>query len=239
MISGPIKSHSIPKLVTERLIEMIVNGQLPRGSTLPPERELCETLGVSRIALREATQVLKALGVLDSSPGRGTVVVRSAPYAAFESLSLLIGLSDQAVLHVVEARRVLEAAAVRLATERVEKQDLDDLRASLARQAKATGDQRGFSEEDMYFHRTLVAAAGNPVLLQMLDGVAKTLWSARLRTAEIPGRLQKALGYHTRLVEMVERKDAAGAERVLLEHLDDIAADIATQQQEGRSENEG
>jgi DNA-binding FadR family transcriptional regulator len=227
VITGRITSHSLPKLVTERLIDLIAGGQLPPGSTLPPERELCETLGVSRIALREATQVLKALGVLDSSPGRGTVVVKSAPYAAFEQLSLLLGLSTDAMLHVLEARRILEAAAIRLAAERATEAHLTELRAILKRQADALDDRKRFSEEDMAFHRTIISAAQNPILLQMLDGVARPLWSVRLRTAEIPGRLQKALGYHTRLVRALSKHDADAAERILLQHLDDIAADVA------------
>lgn len=227
--SAPIETASLPKLVMRRLVDMIASGELPQGSRLPTERQLCETLGVSRIALREATQVLKMLGVLDSSPGRGTIVARSAPYAAIQLMSLLVGISRDALLHLVEARRVIEAAAARLAAERVDEVELEAMEACLIRQRGALDDPIRFSDEDMTLHRTMVTAAHNPVLLQMLDAVAGSLWSSRLQTARIPGRLEKALGFHTRLVAALREHRPAKAEEVLLAHLDDLATDIGSQ----------
>jgi DNA-binding FadR family transcriptional regulator len=231
--TAPIAADSLPKLVMERLIDMIASGELGHGARLPTERQLCETLGVSRIALREATQVLKMLGVLDSSPGRGTIVSASAPYAAIQLMSLLVGTSRDALLHLIEARRVIEAAAARLAAQRADDAELDTMEACLERQHAALGDPVRFSEEDMVLHRTMVAAGHNPVLLQMLDAVARSLWSARLQTGTIPGRLEKAYGFHSRLLAALRQHRPALAERVLLEHLDDLAADIVATRQLG------
>jgi GntR family transcriptional regulator, transcriptional repressor for pyruvate dehydrogenase complex len=226
-----IASPSLPRLVTERLVDMIVDGELPPGSILPTERELCEMLGVSRIALREATQVLKALGVLASSPGRGTVILDSAEHAAFEQLSLLLRLSQQAMLDVLEARRILEAAAVRLAAQRATEAELAVLDDSLRRQELLLDEPAAFVEEDGRFHRTIVTAARNRILLQMLDGVARTFWSARRRTTTAPAGRAGALQRHRRLVSALRARDPNRAEGMLLEHLDAVAADIAANHQ--------
>lgn len=232
MSATPIASDSLPKLVIDRLIEMMMSGELPQGAKLPTEKELSESLGVSRIALREATQVLKVLGVLESSPRRGTTVVRSAPYAAIQQVSLLVGLHGEALLHLVEARRVLESAAARLAAQRATEDELRTMERCIERQAEALDDPIRFSEQDMLLHRTMVAASRNPVLLRMMDGVARSLWASRKRTAEIPGRLEKALAFHRRLLTALRSRDPDAAERVLRAHLDDLSADISAQGQE-------
>lgn len=54
--------------------EHIASGALRAGSRLPPERELCQQLGISRVTLRKALQALVEDGALASSHGRGWYV---------------------------------------------------------------------------------------------------------------------------------------------------------------------
>lgn len=53
----------------------IDRGALPKGSRLPPERELCQSLGISRVTLRRALAQLVEDGVLGASHGRGWYVI--------------------------------------------------------------------------------------------------------------------------------------------------------------------
>ncbi|NLP82163.1 FadR/GntR family transcriptional regulator, partial [Acinetobacter baumannii] len=57
--------HSIPSSVAQALQQRILSGEYPSGSRLPPQRELAESLGVSRASLREALTVLETLGLVD------------------------------------------------------------------------------------------------------------------------------------------------------------------------------
>ena len=66
--------HSIPSSVAQALQQGILSGAYPSGSRLPPQRELAESLGVSRASLREALTVLETLGLVDILPSRGVVV---------------------------------------------------------------------------------------------------------------------------------------------------------------------
>ncbi|SNT60767.1 GntR family transcriptional regulator [Asanoa hainanensis] len=58
--------------------EQIATGALKPGSRLPPERELCERLGISRVTLRKALTTLVEEGALSSSHGRGWYVAAGA-----------------------------------------------------------------------------------------------------------------------------------------------------------------
>lgn len=58
--------------------DQIATGALNAGSRLPPERELCERLGISRVTLRKALTTLVDEGILSASHGRGWYVAPSA-----------------------------------------------------------------------------------------------------------------------------------------------------------------
>lgn len=69
-------STAIPLYVqiAESLLEQIESGALPPGSRLPSERALSERLGVNRMTLRQALDVLSRQGLLDRRQGNGTYI---------------------------------------------------------------------------------------------------------------------------------------------------------------------
>ncbi|HWQ30711.1 MAG TPA: PLP-dependent aminotransferase family protein, partial [Negativicutes bacterium] len=60
--------------IKNQLRDMIISGELPSGHTLPPERSLCEMLGVNRTTVVKAYHELKADGLAEARVGRGTIV---------------------------------------------------------------------------------------------------------------------------------------------------------------------
>ncbi len=229
----PIRSKSVPDLIIDRIVEMIALGELPPGATLPAERVLADELGVSIIALREATRVLKTLGVLGAAPRRGTVVLPNAAYAQFEQLGILMALGERTMSNLVEARSIVEGRAVRLAAERATREEIDEIRRILERQQLALGDVVRFPLEDEAFHRATVAAAHNPILVTVLDGMRHPLRVLRQQTALLPGRLEKAIKYHGRLVDAIAQGDPDAAERALLDHLEDVETDVKSRLDQG------
>ena len=63
--------------VREDLLHKIQSGQWGPDFKMPPERELCETYGVSRITVRKALDDLQNEGYLDRVQGKGTFVRRA------------------------------------------------------------------------------------------------------------------------------------------------------------------
>src|SRR3954453_21085643 len=62
-----------------RIKKMIVSGQLKPGERLPREADLAETLGLSRISLREAVRALALINILDVRKADGTYVTSLDP----------------------------------------------------------------------------------------------------------------------------------------------------------------
>jgi DNA-binding FadR family transcriptional regulator len=227
------RKKAVSELVMDRIVEMIAAGELVPGMVLPTERELAQQLGVSIVALREATRVLKILGVLHSVPRRGTVVLPGVEYAQFEHLGILLGLSVQATAHVVEARSIVEGHAVRLAAMRATKEELAEMRRILKRQQNLITDVVRYPQEDEAFHRVTVVAAHNPILVTVIDAIRPQLRIVRQQTALLPLRLGKAMTYHTRLVDAIAAHDPDAAEAALLDHLEDVSTDVKARLEKG------
>lgn len=94
----------------EAILHDISTGALVAGSRLPPERELCTRLNISRVTLRKALLKLVDDGVLTASHGRGWYVA-AAPHADWPNS--LESFSETAQrLGLVASSRVLHASVI-------------------------------------------------------------------------------------------------------------------------------
>ncbi len=67
----PVSYHTLAESTAAKLTASILDGTLPPGTQLPPERELINQLGVSRATLREALKSLEENHLIESRPGVG------------------------------------------------------------------------------------------------------------------------------------------------------------------------
>lgn len=77
--TGFDRSVDIPlyRRIEKDLLTQIVEGRLEPGQMVPPERELCDHYGVSRITVRRAIRELETTGYVQRRQGKGTFVSRS------------------------------------------------------------------------------------------------------------------------------------------------------------------
>ncbi|MDI6881030.1 MAG: FadR/GntR family transcriptional regulator [Desulfitobacteriaceae bacterium] len=159
--------------IVEELMRMIQYGHYVQGDRLPSENELAKMFGVSRSPVREALSVLTASGMIESRQGGGSYVK-----AAFEG-PVLQPLVDKVMdlkdtLYLLEMRQMLEPGAAALAAQRRDELDLENIKETLIRFGDVSGDDKAIGEEeDFAFHRALVVAAHNPILLDIVDYVSK------------------------------------------------------------------
>jgi len=96
--------------------DMIVSGALAPGDRLPPEKELSESLGLSRSSLREAVKALEFIHVLDVRRGDGTYVTSLEPQLLLEAMTFVVDIhQDSSILELFAVRRLLEPAAAAMA----------------------------------------------------------------------------------------------------------------------------
>ena len=166
---GSALSHQ----VIARLRQQITSGTWAVGSRIPTEPELVAQLGVARNTVREAVRALAHNGLLDIRQGSGTWVIATSELAGV--MQRRFAAADPA--HVAELRGTLEAAAAGFAARRRTADDLRRLDDLLARreQAWASGDRDTFVDADSAFHRAVVAASHNEVLIELYADLGQVI----------------------------------------------------------------
>jgi DNA-binding FadR family transcriptional regulator len=150
------------------LRHMIATGRLVAGQRIPPEKDLCEELGVSRGSLREAVRMLAALRVIEPRHGSGTYVSQLRPEDIVGSLSLTVDLLPlTGLLEMYEIRRVLESHAAAQAAARLTPETLRTIFERIEAM-EATEDPSNVSALDHSFHSEIARIGGNPTLESLL-----------------------------------------------------------------------
>ncbi len=207
-------------------MDMVISGGLDPGERLPPERELCSRLGVSRTVVREALNLLEARGLISIEHGRGAVVSSGGPRAVRDTLELLLRVQPKTLWELLEIRKILEVGVAGLAAERARPEDVKAMRFQLDRMRDAIKLPEGYVDADVEFHALLARGARNDVLLTMLEPVVELLRASRRVSAALPGRALRALGEHEGILLRVESRDAGGAREEMRVHLANTAEDI-------------
>jgi GntR family transcriptional repressor for pyruvate dehydrogenase complex len=220
-----VKENLVDRVVNE-IQSQIMTGTLKPGMMLPPERELCEQLGVSRTALREAVRMLVTKGLLEPRRGVGTVVRQISSNQITESLSILMAYHDRqaALENVHQVRKILEVEIARLAAENATEEDIQTLKRILAEMQSQAANRRRFTELDNEFHNTLAATTHNPIIIILINSIQDLLREIRSMVENYPELVSTVMPDHQKIVESIQRRDAEAAAAAMTQHLEDARA---------------
>jgi DNA-binding FadR family transcriptional regulator len=195
---------------------------LPEDGRLPPERELCENLGVSRGDLRKALDVLERDGHFWRHFGKGTFV-GSGPIEETIGISEIARQTSPA--DVIRARLIIEPEIAREAALHATQADIAAMRKSLAQTREAVT-WRQYENIDNLLHRQIAQASRNNVLLGLFDvlnAVRRTVVWGRLRSeGSRPPADHHSFADHERIVEAIAERDLAGASAAMRLHLQQV-----------------
>jgi GntR family transcriptional repressor for pyruvate dehydrogenase complex len=212
--------------IAEALSERIVSGELGPGVLLPPERELCESFGVSRTVIREAIKLLESRGLVRIERGRGTVVQEARHEAVSDSLRLMLRRNPHTIEELLELRKILEAGIAALAAERRTDDNMAAMQRCLETMRQKPGEPEGYVDADLGFHAEVARAAQNPLLLLVLNPLAELLRQSRIATFSGPRFVKLRTKQHEAIFEMIRKKDPEGARAMMLWHLSDTQKDL-------------
>ncbi|MGW0808030.1 FadR/GntR family transcriptional regulator [Nonomuraea sp. NPDC002799] len=212
---------SLVDAAIDELRREIADGVWPVGTKIPSESQLAQSLGMSRLSVREAVRVLAHAGLLHTRQGDGTYVT-----ATDESkVALRRRLDTAAAMDIIDVRRGLDLVAARLAAGRRTEEDLAAMRETLARRNAAgrAGDLDRFADADVDFHLHVADAAHNVLLGDLYRSMSDALRDS-VRDQE-----QAALdpdSSHEDLMRAIEAGDVAGAVAVSVAILDQQERDL-------------
>jgi GntR family transcriptional regulator, transcriptional repressor for pyruvate dehydrogenase complex len=173
----PVARRAVPDQVFEQLLVEVIDGGLRPGEALPSERELAETLGVSRAAVREALQRLTQTRLVEVRHGGSTKVRdfrRAAGLDLLGSLLVRDGTIDPSVARsILEARLVVGPAVAALAAERHPEGIADHLSRAVDK-LEAEGDPVERQLAALAFWDVVVDAADSIVFQLMFNSLRAT-----------------------------------------------------------------
>jgi GntR family galactonate operon transcriptional repressor len=210
--------------VAGTLLREIVDGRPPQYEWLPREAEIANRFGCSRQVIREAIRWLEERRLVGVRAAQGQQVLADEGWDLLDPAVLALMLRrrdfDRRLLReTIEAVRVIEVDAGRLATRRARDGDFDVLAGELTRMHEAAEPER-FIDAQAAFHHVLVLISGNRVLAQTAEPLQGVL--ARIRHARAAERTPALLRQHDRILAAVRARDAPATTGALSELADQL-----------------
>ncbi len=208
-------NFSLKDRIYEALKETIASINIYEGESAPrlDERQLSESLGVSRTPVREALARLEQEGLVRIVPRRGVFIARK---------------TRQEILEMITVWAALESMAARLITERATDEEISSLRDIFATDEgeKPQANIDEYSGRNIRFHQAILRLSKSDLLNSMTETLFLHMRSIRARTIGEDNRASRSIIDHINIIEALERRDTELAERLVRQHTLDLAAHV-------------
>src|SRR3954471_4228445 len=216
----PRRSASLSAQIIGDVRAALFAKKLKPGDAVGTENEIAARYGVSRIVARDALRTLEALGIAEIRMGKGggARVARGNPRLFAEALAVQLDLTGVTAAEIMDAQRAIECLAAELAAENATASDVARLKTCLADAKAKLSDVPAFTESCRDFHLAVAEASHNRVLVVQLISLQHVSWPADNRTLT-PKVARRVLDVHHELTALIEMRDAAGARRLMDDHV--------------------
>jgi len=199
-------AKSLEEKVYLSLEDAILSGEYRRGDALT-EMSLCKRLGVSRTPVRSALHRLSEEGLIEISPNRGAAVV---------------GMNNEDLADIYKIRMRLEGLASAMAAKRMSDKEKSELTETveLSEFYLGKGDVEKLKELDTKFHIIIYGASGSRTLSKILSELHRNIRSYRKLSLTVPGRLEKSIEEHKRILSAIQSGDEKAADEITSHHIE-------------------
>ena len=221
-LTAPLCRKTVSELVVQRILDLVRDGSLKAGDKLPPERDLSQSLDVSRPTLREALRALQILGVLEIRHGGGVYVTSLDPAELLSPFDLFVTLDARNMAELFDARIQYEPLIARLAAERMDDAGVARLAELVSAQLAAPEDAEVFHDTDVEFHKSILDASGNLFLsrigklLQVLGDQGRQAFQKRA------GVRLRSIEDHRAILAAFQARDPDEAHRTMQAHMTNV-----------------
>jgi GntR family transcriptional repressor for pyruvate dehydrogenase complex len=203
-------------------IERLILKKLKPGDKLPSERELAESLRVSRSSIRDAIRGLELMGLVEPRQGTGTIVREVSVETVINPFADALKRRQELVSELLDFRKMLEPPLAARAATHAAPEEISEMEEILQRQEQKQRQGEAAIAEDTEFHYNVALASGNSVVLKVLDVLMDLLRDTRQRSLQVEGRAQKSLAGHRRILAAIKRHDAEAAKSAMRRHIEDV-----------------
>jgi GntR family transcriptional repressor for pyruvate dehydrogenase complex len=219
------RSASLSSQIVAAVRDALFAKQFKPGDFLGTEKDLAARHGVSRIVARDALRTLEALGIVEIRMGKGggARVARGNPRLFAEALAVQLDLTGVSVAEILDAQRAIECLAAELAAEHATEADHARLRRLIDEAERVIDDVEAYTRSSREFHLAIAEASHNRVLVVQFISLQHVSWPSHNRTLTV-AVARRVLDAHKELAALIEIRDAAGARKLMDDHVKMIKA---------------
>ncbi|MCR4441828.1 MAG: FadR/GntR family transcriptional regulator [Peptococcaceae bacterium] len=217
-----VNKENLSDQIIRQIKEMIEKGILKPEDKLPPERDLAQKLGVSRLPLREALKILQFINVLDLRPGEGYVVKGLETANLLDILENAVEPGQNILNDLKEMRITLEVKATELACMRRTDKDLKRMLEAIEEMEIAvnSNDDEKIIRASLNYHNSLMKASHNKLFIAILACFSDVINEGRKQSLIIKGRYRLSIDEHRAIYEAVKERDVKTATELMKLHLE-------------------
>jgi len=216
-----VRRNKVYEEVAKQIERLIIN-KLHPGDKLPSERELAETLKVSRSSIRDAIRSLELMGLVEPRQGTGTIVREASSESLLNPFANALKHRRELVGELLDFRKMLEPPLAARAATHASAEDISEMEEILQRQEEKQSQGEAAVAEDAEFHYSVALASDNSVVLKVLDILMDLLRDTRERSLQLEGRAEKSLAGHRRILAAIKHHDAEAAKSAMRRHIEDV-----------------
>jgi GntR family transcriptional repressor for pyruvate dehydrogenase complex len=223
----PVQRTTLTAAAFDQLISHVVNGSWKAGDRIPPERDLCQQLGIARTSLREALKAMELVGMVDSRVGDGTFVCPRSEFLARPLLWSFTGTSDAEFQEIMEARIIIEENLAGLASQRASEKEIKEIGEAVQMMQDCIARSEPILEADMAFHLAIARASHNNVLaksVQLLRNLMRQWLFYKVLIPDVAPRIMKR---HLAIYRAISQRKPVAARREMRLHLDEAMVMVA------------
>ncbi len=214
MIDG-VKTLTVADAVVEKILEYISTGKLLWGEQLPAQRELAKMLNVGVSSVREALQILQAMGFIEVKRGQGTYITGNSAEPLLKSLTHSI-YQDTNIQDLMEVREVLDTGLAVLSAKKSQESDIKTMEACVVEMGKYYNTDAELSaKSDMDFHIALAQSVDNQ-LLEKFSYAVRSLYEKFL--GEV-AHTKTGVNLHVKVLDAIKGRNPLGARDAMIELL--------------------
>ena len=210
--------------VEESLIEYFKEQGLRPGSSIPPEAELANALGVARTVLREALSRFKMTGMIESRTKRGMILAEPSILGGMKRCVNPLLMTKDTVLDILEFRIALEIGISGYIFANVTPEDIEELE-QIVEMGEIIGVNRYTPLSEVHFHAKLYEITGNDIVSEFQKVIHPVMDFVKDNFRDFFEPIEKELSErgelvtHKHLLECIQRGDEAGYREAIAEHL--------------------
>ena len=199
-----IEKTPLKERVQREIIEHFRREKLTEGEKIPSENELSKLLGVSRVVVREALELLRKSNVIVTYRGKGSFIANPENFKS----KISTNLSFEDFSDIMRFRFAIECEAIHEAVEKRTKKDLKGIIAFAEKMELAT-DIHSFCEADFAFHLEIVRLSGNELFISAIENAKAEIMACFYLMNSLPESKSWAISLHKRFAEFIADKNAA------------------------------